>query len=107
MNPKRSIREIKISRGEAVPWLWLEDGEDEAGDSVRGNGAAGVVLVRDYNNGGPAVFIPPVMIAAPELSAALKVILFTPAISAFLAANDPQALAQAGLAIASAAQEPK
>ncbi len=53
-------RDIRARRkGEAVPWVWLQELEHEAEDNSRH-----VVLVRDYNNGGPAVFISPALRSA-------------------------------------------
>ena len=64
MNTKR---QEDIMRGIAAPWLWLDAHENEAHDDDKN-----VILLRDYNGGGPAVFIPPAMEAAPELLEALK-----------------------------------
>jgi hypothetical protein len=59
----------KIKSGEAVPWVWLNENENSA------KADNGIVLVRDYNNGGPAVFLTPVHEAASNLLAALETLI--------------------------------
>ena len=75
MDPKKSVLAKKIFNGLAVPWLWLNDDETQAQDNREADGKGGAILVRDYNNGGPAIFIPKVMEHAPELLEALRLAL--------------------------------
>lgn len=61
------MKNSNISKGEAVPFLWLGEAEADAQAD-----ACGCVLVRDYNNGGPAFFLCTKHAAASDLLTALK-----------------------------------
>lgn len=60
------MKNKKIMSGEAVPWLWLQ--ETEGGAEAEKCGCA---IVRNYNGGGPAMFLCPAHEAGPRLKSAL------------------------------------
>lgn len=66
-NNKMKLKNKDVHKGAAIPWFWLNDGENKAGADD-----CGCALVRNYKGGGPAVFLCPLHEAAPELLAALE-----------------------------------
>lgn len=61
------LKNAKIHKGTETPWLWLNENENEAEAEK-----CTCALVRNYNNGGPAMFLCPEHEAGPQLLAALK-----------------------------------